>query len=362
MLDALAEAKRPLIVTSYLGRRAAAVAELVRFANRLGIGVLESVPTAMNFPHDDPLYQGSHWNHPFQNRVLAEADVVLVIDSDVPWIPTVSRPSPKATIFHVDVDPLKEAMPLWYIKARASFRADAESALRQLNAALDDRHVDELLVEKRRRHFYRAHAKRAAELQKAEKEKDGTITPEFLTAAVRAAIDAETLVLSEGITSYPAIADHINRTKPGTYFTSGGGSLGWHGGAAIGAKLAAPERTVVALTGDGSYMFSAPATVHWMARRYKAPFLTVVYNNRGWKAPKSSALAVHPEGYASKARDLDLSFDPPPDYAAIAEAAGGAFARKVTEPGDVRPAIAEALDVVRKEKRAAVLDVWLPQL
>src|SRR6185436_16115716 len=138
----LVKAKRPLIVTSYLGRRAAAVTELVRFANRLGIGVLESVPTAMNFPHDDPLYQGSHWNHPFQNRVLAEADAVLVIDSDVPWIPTVSRPSPKATIFHIDVDPLKEAMPLWYIKARACFRADAASALRQLNAALDDRRVD----------------------------------------------------------------------------------------------------------------------------------------------------------------------------------------------------------------------------
>ena len=71
-------------------------------------------------------------------------------------------------------------------------------------------------------------------------------------------------------------------------------------------------------------MFSQPSTVHWMARKYQTPFLQVVYNNRGWKAPKFSTLAVHPDGYASRAADIDVSFDPPPDYAAIAVAAGGA--------------------------------------
>ncbi len=119
------------------------------------------------------------------------------------------------------------------------------------------------------------------------------------------------MILNEGITNYPAISDHIARTKPLTYFASGGGSLGWNGGAAVGMKLVAPDKTFVALTGDGSYMFSIPSTVHWMARHYRAPFLQVVYNNRGWKAPKYSALAVHPDGYASRANDIDVSFDPP---------------------------------------------------
>ena len=54
------------------------------------------------------------------------------------------------------------------------------------------------------------------------------------------------------------------------------------GGAAIGTKLAAPDKTVVALSGDGCYMFSIPSTVHWMAAKYETPFLQVVYNNRGW--------------------------------------------------------------------------------
>src|SRR6185295_14392706 len=77
---ALAAAVRPLVVTSYLGRRPAAVAELLRLCRRLGVGVLESVPSFVNYPHDDALYQSSHWNQPVQNPALAAADVVLVID------------------------------------------------------------------------------------------------------------------------------------------------------------------------------------------------------------------------------------------------------------------------------------------
>jgi acetolactate synthase-1/2/3 large subunit len=359
---ALAGAKRPLVVTTYLGRNADAVAALERLCQRLGVGVLESVPTAMNYPHDATMYQGAHWNHPFQNPRLAEADVVLVIDSDVPWIPTVSRPADGARILHIDIDPLKEQVPLWYIKAHRSYRADAGLALEQINGKLDAEGFDEAAASTRIRHYNSLHAERAAELARREKPDGDLITPEFLTAMVRKAIDADTVVLSEGITNYPAIADHIARTKPLTYFASGGGSLGWNGGAAVGMKLVAPEKTFVALTGDGSYMFSQPSTVHWMARRYDAPFLQVVYNNRGWKAPKYSALAVHPSGYASRAEDIDLSFDPPPDYAGIAAAAGGAFARAVKSASALEDAIRDALRVVREERRAAVLDVWLPAL
>ena len=68
IVDALAPRERPLVVTSYVGRNPAAVAELVRLCERLGIGVLESVPSAMNFPHDDPLYLGNQWNEPSRTR------------------------------------------------------------------------------------------------------------------------------------------------------------------------------------------------------------------------------------------------------------------------------------------------------
>ncbi len=358
----LAAAHRPLVVTSYLGRQPEAVDELVRLCTRLGVGVLESVPATMNYPPADPLHQGSQWNQPVQNVALAEADVVLVLDSDVPWVPTVNRPAASAEIFHIDTDPLKPSMPLWYIGAHGSYAADVLTALRQMNAHLDGLTIDREAAEARCRHYARRHAALTASRLTRTRGADGAITAEFLTAALRNAIGDDAIVLNEGITNYDVIFDQMARAKPGTMFASGGSSLGWHGGAAIGAKLAAPERMVVSLTGDGSYLFSVPSTVHWMARRYRTPFLTVVYNNGGWRAPKFSALAVHPDGYASRAGDLGLDFAPTPDYGAIAAAAGGAFARKVQRPEDLDGAIAEAIDAVTGQKRAAVLDVMLPQL
>jgi acetolactate synthase I/II/III large subunit len=362
LVDGIQKAVRPLIVTSYVGRNPAAVAELIRFCGRLGVGVLESVPSYVNYPHNDPLYQGNQWNHPFQNRALAEADFILVVDSDVPWIPTVSKPSDGAVIAIIDVDPLKQSTPLWSIKARECFRADAATAFAQLNARLDHLDIDEGAAERRRRHYTERHRERKAKLAHLEGSRQDIVTPEYLTACVRRQVGPEAIVLNEGITNYPAICDHMARERPGTMFASGGGSLGWTGGAAIGMKLAAPGKTVVALTGDGSYMFSAPSTVHWMARRYRTPFLQIIYNNRGWNAPRFSALAVHPDGFASRAEDLDLSFDPPPDYSAIATAAGGALARIVKRPQEVEAAVAEGLRVVLEEQRCAVLDVWLSHL
>ncbi|MYZ48532.1 thiamine pyrophosphate-requiring protein [Propylenella binzhouense] len=360
--EALGGARRPLIVTSYLGRNPAAVPELVRFAERLGAGVLESVPSAMNFPHDHPLYQGNQWNEPRQNPALASADLVLVLDSDVPWIPAVSRPSPEAAIFHVDVDPLKENMPLWYIAAKRVFRADAATALRQLGAALDRSGTDVGSAAASRAHYEALARTRRAELDALEAAEGDVPTPERLTAAIRRHVDDGTIVVNEGISNYHTIFNHLRMSRPGSIFASGGGSLGWCGGAALGMKLACPEKTVFSLAGDGSYMFSVPSSVFWMARQYDAPFLQVVYNNRGWKSPKLSALAVHPDGYASRANEIGVSFDPPPDYAGIAAAAGGAWACKVERADAIESAVAEAVRVVREERRSAVLDVWLPHL
>jgi acetolactate synthase I/II/III large subunit len=358
----LLAARRPLIVTSYLGRNPEAVAELVRMAERVGAGVLESVPNFVNFPTDHSLHQGSQGNEPAQNPVLDQADVVLVIDSDVPWIPMINKPPANAKIYHIDVDPLKEQMPLWYIHSKRAFRADAATALRQINDHLDLITLDHRAVEARVAHYSNLHDQRAKQFQEREQPTGDVISPEFLTASVRRHMDDDTIVLNEGITNYSVIADHLGATRPGSVLTSGGGSLGWNGGAAIGVKLARPDKTVVCLTGDGSYMFSVPSSVHWIARRYQTPFLQIIYNNGGWKAPKLSMLAVHPSGFGSQAGDIDVSFDPQSDYGAIAAAAGGAFAREVKCAGELDSALSEAFRVVRQEQRCAVLDVRLPHL
>lgn len=356
ILADLEAARRPLLVTSYVGRNPATPELLVELCERLGMGVLESVPNAMNFPVTHDLYQGNQWNQPKQNEALADADAILVIDSDVPWIPTVSRPAADAVIHHIDVDPLKAQMPLWYLPKTRSYRADAATALRQLLDA-------DTGPPRSRAHWQASHAAREQRLAALETPgHDDAINGEWATAMLRPFLDDSCIVMSEGISHYHVFCDHLRMTRPGSLHTSGGGSLGWSGGAAIGAKLAHPDSTVICLCGDGSYMFSVPSSVHWIARHYQAPFLTIVFNNRGWKSPKLSTLAVHPDGFARRANDLDTSFDPPPDYAAIAAAAGGALALTVRRPEDLEAAYAQAFRTVREEQRSAVVDVWVPHL
>lgn len=353
LAEVLAAAERPLIVTSYLGRNAEAVDALAELSTRLGIGVMESVPSYVNLPHDHPMYLGNYWNEPSRNVALAEADVVLVIDSDVPWIPTKNRPGDEARLYHIDIDPLKEQMPLWYIEPHGSYRADAATALREMLEALDDVALQDAAIEERTAHYHAMASDRRRAL--AEREQPGRgLTTARLMAALRQYVDADTILLNEGITNYQPVFDHLAPTRAGAMFASGGGSLGWNGGAALGAKLARPDATVVAVTGDGSYMFTTPSSVHWISRRYNAPFLQIVLNNDGWNAPRHSALAVHPSGYASEADDLDLSFSPAPDYGGIAAAAGGAATFMIDADSDVDAVLRQAFAMLAQDRSVVV--------
>jgi acetolactate synthase-1/2/3 large subunit len=273
----------------------------------------------------------------------------------VPWIPTKNRPNPQARVFVVDEDPLKDQMPLWHVPAELFARADLGTAVRQLSRRVAEL-ADAEAVARRREHAAAEHDRLYAARASREVPDGETITPEYLVACVREAIDDDTLVLTEAITNYPTVSWHLRRNAPGSLLGSGGGSLGWAIGAALGAKLAAPERTVVSLVGDGSYFFGVPASVFWMARRYDAPSLTVVFDNNGWNAPKASALGVHPDGTAARRNDFGVHFTPQADLPGIAEAAGGAWGRTVKAVGELKDALSEALAVVRSG-RSAVLAV-----
>ncbi len=139
LVDDLLKAACPLVVTSYLGRKPSAVGELVRLCRRLGVGVLESVPKSVNFPADDPLYLGNTWSEPRQNVALTGGPV-LVLDSDVPWIPVLSRPSRAARIYHIDVDPLKERRPFGtFALSELSAPTSARPCNKSMNAWIDRR-------------------------------------------------------------------------------------------------------------------------------------------------------------------------------------------------------------------------------
>ena len=358
---ALARARHPLVVTGYLGRDTAAVPELVALCDLLAIPVIESAPHHVNFPASHPMHAGYQWTTKDQNPVLAEADVILAIDSDVPWIKVTSRPAPDAEIYCVDIDPLKSQMPMWHIPARRFAAANSRLALAQITGFVRDNGLAaRAVVAQRRADVTALHDAQRGARDLREQPEDGKITPQYLTACVRDTLAGEdALFLTEAITNFEVVAEHLRASRPGSLIGSGGGSLGWAGGGAVGAKLAAPDRTVVCLVGDGSFLFGVPSSAQWVARRYGTPALTVIYNNRGWKAPKMSALAVHPRGAAAEADDFNVSFEPAADLPAIAAAAGGAFGANVTDPAELPGVLKQALAAVH-DGRSAVVAAHLP--
>ena len=358
---AQARARHTQIITGYQGRHPEAVPELEALCELLAIPVIESAPHYLNFPADNPMHNGYQWTTRDQNPVLAEADVILAIDCDVPWIPVTSKPARDAEIYCVDIDPLKTEMAMWHIPARRFAAADSRLALPQIAAFIRENDLaDATVVDQRRADVTARHNLQRAERDQREVPDNGAITPHYLAACVRDALaDDDPLFLSEAITNFEIVAEHLRVNRPGGYLASGGGSLGWAGGGAGGAKLADPGRTVVCMVGDGSYLFGVPSSAQWVARRYQTPALTVIFNNRGWRAPKFSALAVHPKGAAAENDDFNVSFEPAPDYPAIAAAAGGAYAANVSDPAELPTVLREALAEVHGG-RSAVVAAYLP--
>ena len=141
---ALIGAEHPLIVTSYLGRDPSAVPSLVALAELLAIPVIEAMAYHVNFPFDHPLHAGYQFHSVAQNPVLAEADVILVLDSDVPWIPAINKPSPGAAVYYVDVDPVKPQIMTWYTPARRFAAASTKLAVEQIAEYVRDNVLGQL--------------------------------------------------------------------------------------------------------------------------------------------------------------------------------------------------------------------------
>jgi acetolactate synthase-1/2/3 large subunit len=176
----------------------------------------------------------------------------------------------------------------------------------------------------------------------------------WVSRCVGDVVDGQTLVVNE----YDLDATQAVFRAPGTYFGSPHASgLGWGLGAALGAKLAAPDHTVICTVGDGAYIFGAPTAAHWVSRAYGLPVLWVVFNNRAWNAVKRSVNMYAPEGWAVRTGTMPLSeLDPAPDYELVCRASGG-HGERVEDPAALPDAIARGLSIVREERRQVLLDV-----
>ena len=149
---------------------------------------------------------------------------------------------------------------------------------------------------------------------------------------------------------------YVERSQPGTLYESGGASLGWGLGGALGAKLAAPDRTVAAVLGDGAFIYGCPTSTLWAADAHNAPFLVIIYNNQVHFATKRSLTEEYPESYSARTNNwVGMELSPSVDFATLAQACR-AYGEIVEEPSQVIPSLERALQEV-KGGRTAVLDV-----
>ena len=338
-------ARRPLIVTSYLGRVPESVGVLVDISEALDLPVLEVSPQYMNFPGDHPHHAGYR-----RNAHIAEADVLLMLDVDVPWLFSNTRPAEGVRCFHIDVDPIKPDIGFWHFPAERSWCADSAAVLQQWRELVRHQPPPRSLP----RQAWVERIRETRGLPVPASRADGVIDEHDLSRAIEALLDDQSVVVVEAPTLTERLLSALKMHRPGSYFANGGSGLGWAINAAIGIKLAKPQADVITVVGDGSYLFGVPSSAFWVAQTYGAPILTIIHANSGWHAPKRSTLLVHPEGTA---RRLDRFWVPAGAgvrHADIAAAAGGAGAFEVRQRSDLLPTLKEALAMVRSGKSAVV--------
>ena len=159
--------------------------------------------------------------------------------------------------------------------------------------------------------------------------------------AVLTALPPETMVVDEAVTSDPYVRAHHQAWTPGRFLYSRGGGLGWGLPAALGVSLARDREPVVAVLGDGSFLYSPQAL--WTAVREDLPVVTVVLNNRGYLILRRFLAEMRGPGGtpAPPAPGLDIA-SPGVDLPAVARGFGAA-ARRVERLPDVGDAVREAL-------------------
>jgi acetolactate synthase-1/2/3 large subunit len=338
--DLIAGAQFPLIVTSALGRSPEAFAALSALAEEFALPVVQSEPNDLNLPTNHPMNLGFD-----MKALLPRADVVLVLDAPVPWIPKAVTPAHDAKVIHISPDPLQTQYPFRDFEADLLVTGTTRGALPALGESLRGK-LKGNDVEKRRkaiaamREELVASRRRALDASRART----PISTSHIAACLNELKTEDAIIINElGVPM-----SQLQMTKQGSYMGSLlAGGLGFGLGAALGAKLAAPEREVISVVGDGSYMFGNPLPFHYVARAESLPTLTIISNNQSWHAVRASTLDVFPDGYAAKANSMPLTeLKPTPDYEKVITTCGG-IGEKVERPDDLLAALKRCFEAVR---------------
>ena len=346
----LAAAKNPVIVTADAGRDRVAVPVLAAFAEEFAIPVVEHRQRHLNLPADHPCHLGYN-----PGPLIVEADAILVVDCDVPWTPSRQAPSPECKIVHVGVDPLFSRYPIRGFAADVAITGATRLVMPALGRALQKLSESAAVAERRARLAERREAMQAGWRKLRDEAREmRPLSPVWVSACLAAARDPASSIVNE----YTLLPEHCPSTRPGSFFgSSPAAGLGWGAGAALGVKLAEPDRQVIAVLGDGSYLFSNPVAVHHAATVHRLPVLFVVVNNAMWGAVRRATLGMYPQGEAARSnRPPFIDLDELPAFEQVCAAAGG-YGERVEDPAELPAAFKRAFHAVNVEKRQALLNV-----
>lgn len=291
---ALVQAERPLVITGYSGRDRRTPDLLVALADAIpGIRIHDTGGSDVCFPSSHPASEGFRLSF---DECTKDADVIFLLDCDVPWIPSRNPPPENATIYHVDIDPLNQQIPVSFFPANGRWRADSFTALNQLlehvnSSASLRKTLDDPKYMARGKEQEKVYKTRIDSIDALPKLEDSaTLDANNIGRLLKNSLPQSTAFVIEAVTAAQTLHDQLRPDRPGSWINCGGTGIGWSNGAALGIKMALEdlEKTeseaaslVCQVVGDGSMMCASPSSALWVASKFEIPILTIVLNNGG---------------------------------------------------------------------------------
>jgi acetolactate synthase-1/2/3 large subunit len=351
--EQLRAAKNPVIVTETAGRDPKAFSALVQLAELIAIPVINGRSNDYaNFPTDHPLYLGLA-----NYKALEEADLVLLVGGRAPWYPARRRPT-SGKIVSIHDAPLKNHMVYQNLHADFYLEGDIAESLKLLIAAAKRAKIDTDTVNARRQRWTREHENYVASLRiEREKAQNGSgIDPLSLLGALGDVMPTDIIYVDETITHSPMLRQHLPLTMAQSFFRGSGG-LGQGIGTALGIKLAARERPVALLIGDGSFLYNPIIQALGASKRHDLPILIVILNNKKYEAMRKGHVHQYPDG-ASVSKNLHYGVAiEGPDYEQLGSHFGF-HGQRVEKLADLKNALQNALAATR-DGNTAILNVMV---
>ena len=344
--DLLAGCRLPLIISGGGAATPDAFRLVQELAQILGAAVCCEHCLSMDFnafPTDDPHHLGQYTP---QNPAVQVADVILAVGTRLfieyipppqPWLP----PDVPLIHLHDEAEHLGRLYP-----PTVALHGDVAQGLADLVTELRPRMAErQAAAHARHEEVARLRGDRDLRLQQdlAAVAATRPIRVGRVMQALGAVATSSTTFVVDAATAHDPAVDHLPRTQLTSFHAAAsGGNLGWGQGAALGFKLGAPERTVIAVLGDGVFMFGVPAL--WVAARLQLPIVFVVLNNGMYAAVKAGLMRRNGKAVAAGVYPAtDISGV---DHVQVARGYG-ISGERVTAPEELEPALQRALALGR---------------